>query len=122
MLLVISNPVCGARTGHAFVTDHVVPRLAAASRPIDALITTDSAGHAGRAVVEYLETRPEEQLDVVLSSGDGTLHEVVNAVRDHGGNRQVRLVLVPSGTANALNTRTKRSCPRCFWTRGSSCC
>lgn len=72
-------------------------------------MTTGAAGHAGTIVIEFLE-RYEGDVTVILGSGDGTLHEIINAlslvalkgVRESVVSSSVRVVLVPCGTANAL--------------------
>jgi hypothetical protein len=72
-------------------------------------VATGAAGHAGIIVREFLE-QYEGNVTVILGSGDGTLHEIINAlslvalkgVRENVASSSVRVVLVPCGTANAL--------------------
>ncbi|KJA27277.1 hypothetical protein HYPSUDRAFT_35117 [Hypholoma sublateritium FD-334 SS-4] len=90
MPLIIVNPVCGDRSAPAFFADNVA---------LDGeRIETTSAEHAGQAVVARLAS--ESPLTVVLGSGDGTLHDIINAL--HPQPAAVSFVLVPCGTANAL--------------------
>ncbi|KAG1754192.1 ATP-NAD kinase-like domain-containing protein [Suillus lakei] len=108
-LLVIYNPVCGNGTAEAFFNEHVFPRLEEAHLQVTQKMVTGAAGHAGIIVLEFLE-RYEGDVTVILGSGDGTLHEIVNTlslvalkgVRENVISSSVRVVLVPCGTANAL--------------------
>jgi len=107
-LAVICNPACGAGDGYTFVRDHVLPVLHDAGKVIDNLIITERAGHAGEVVVDLLKASSNsEQTTLILSSGDGTLHEIINAVctsvtGDLKSIQSLAIALVPSGTANAL--------------------
>ena len=90
MPLIIVNPVCGDRSAPNFFADNV---------KIDGeLVETTSAEHAGQVVAARLAS--ESPLTVVLGSGDGTLHDIINAL--HPQPAAVNFVLVPCGTANAL--------------------
>lgn len=108
-LLVMYNPVCGNGTAEAFFNEHVFPRLEEARVQVTQNMATGAAGHAGTIVFEFLE-RYEGNVTVILGSGDGTLHEIINAlslvalkgVRENVLSSSVRVVLVPCGTANAL--------------------
>ncbi|KAG1778607.1 ATP-NAD kinase-like domain-containing protein [Suillus placidus] len=108
-LLVMYNPVCGNGTAEAFFNEHVFPRLEEAHIQVTQKLVTGAAGHAGTIVLEFLE-RYEGNVTVILGSGDGTLHEIINAlslvalkgVRENVVSSSVRVVLVPCGTANAL--------------------
>ncbi|KAG2146980.1 ATP-NAD kinase-like domain-containing protein [Suillus bovinus] len=108
-LLVMYNPVCGDGTAEAFFNEHVFPRLEEAHIQVTQKMVTGAAGHAGTIAFEFLE-RYEGNVTVILGSGDGTLHEIINAlspvilkdVRKNSVSPSVRLVLVPCGTANAL--------------------
>ncbi|TDL25065.1 hypothetical protein BD410DRAFT_77866 [Rickenella mellea] len=106
-LLLVSNPVCGNGTGHQFVQQHVVPLLEAAGHKVDKVVVTTEPGHAGRAMADEMQQTTE--ITLVLSSGDGTLQEVVDAcTKNHWAacrsNRKfvISLVMIPTGTANAL--------------------
>ncbi|EAU88106.1 hypothetical protein CC1G_03778 [Coprinopsis cinerea okayama7 len=131
-LYVIYNPVCGNKSAPALFRDHVLPYLKRRGKAIECVVETEREGHAGEVVAGLLkkwdidcdstgesrkeldgpggEGREEEKtLDVILGSGDGTLHEIVNALfgSPDGGLAQesgakVKIVLVPCGTANAL--------------------
>ncbi|KAG2352634.1 ATP-NAD kinase-like domain-containing protein [Suillus spraguei] len=108
-LLVMYNPVCGDGTAEAFFNEHVFPRLEEAHIQVTQKLVTGAAGHAGTAVIEFLE-RYEGNVTIILGSGDGTLHEIINGlslvvlkgVRENVMSSSVRVVLVPCGTANAL--------------------
>ncbi|KAG2149197.1 ATP-NAD kinase-like domain-containing protein [Suillus clintonianus] len=108
-LLVIYNPVCGNGTAEAFFHEHVFPRLEQAHLQVTQKMSTGAAGHAGTIVIEFLE-RYKGNVTVILGSGDGTLHEIINAlslvalkgVRENIVSSSIRVVLVPCGTANAL--------------------
>lgn len=105
-LLIISNPVCGAGDGHKFVEDHVVPLLQKNGYKIDKIALTEAPDHAGTLLINFME-HSEGPLTVILSSGDGTLHELVNALaqaRQMAVPYPISLVLIPSGTANALHS------------------
>jgi Diacylglycerol kinase catalytic domain len=73
---VIINPVCGDRTAPTFFAESVLPLL--------------SAGYDVGSEVDGHST-------VILGSGDGTIHDIINSVH-----HPLAFVLVPCGTANAL--------------------
>jgi len=110
-LLVVYNPVCGSRSAKSFTEDHILPLLYQYNVTVDLVVATKYAGHAGELISDYL--RSTVNLTLILVSGDGTLHEVVNncnitesqATKEHRVDRlpvQISVVLVPAGTANAL--------------------
>lgn len=91
MLLAIINPVCGHSSASSFFHNHVFPLL---HLPYSVL-ETQHTGHAE----QYIRDLPSDPpLTIILGSGDGTLHEIINAFP----NRSLTFVLVPCGTANAL--------------------
>ncbi|THH27622.1 hypothetical protein EUX98_g6561 [Antrodiella citrinella] len=102
-LLVLYNPVCGAGNAKKAFDERVIPLLKQHGKVPDSIVETTHVGHAGEVVIEYLHTKPGP-LTIVLGSGDGTLHEIVvalyNATFDVA--IEISVVLVPSGTANAL--------------------
>ncbi|KAI0811101.1 hypothetical protein BC629DRAFT_1030351 [Irpex lacteus] len=103
-LLVVYNPVCGQKTAKTFFNDHVIPMLQGSGYDPDTLHETTHPGHAGEIVVDHLK-KANGPVDVVLGSGDGTLHEIVSALHDHAPDTQgqeINFALVPLGTANAL--------------------
>ncbi|KAH7921488.1 hypothetical protein BV22DRAFT_1114386 [Leucogyrophana mollusca] len=108
-VLVVYNPVCGNSTAGAFFDEHVFPLLRSSSTAIDEVVCTENVGHAGTAVISFLETH-DGDVTIILGSGDGTLHEIINAlslvtlkgVRENKPASPIRLALVPCGTANAL--------------------
>lgn len=105
-LLVIYNPVCGHGQAKQIVDETVLPFLQEHGHTADKVVATTHAGHAGEILVQYLAERPEGPLTVVLCSGDGTLHEALDALQHAppaaGSGRELLFALVPCGTANAL--------------------
>jgi len=108
-LLVIYNPVCGDGTAKSFFEQEVLPLLERHGKNVEKIVATESAGHAGTILVDFLES-VEGEINVVLGSGDGTLHEIINVVssaelkgvRAVAPPSRLHFVLVPCGTANAL--------------------
>ncbi|EGO21644.1 hypothetical protein SERLADRAFT_474295, partial [Serpula lacrymans var. lacrymans S7.9] len=103
--LVVYNPVCGDSTAHTFFQEHVLPLLHEHSIATPHIILTERPGHAGTAVVDYLTSRadPQAELTIILGSGDGTLHEIINAISVSPTKGYfISFVLIPCGTANAL--------------------
>ena len=111
-LIVVYNPVSGDRNGAQLATDTILPLLTSHGLTPDKVAATEHAGHAGPLLLSYINglTPPEraEGITLVLVSGDGTLHEIVNAL--HGARAEqdgpfpsLRIVLIPGGTANALH-------------------
>lgn len=108
-LLVVYNPVCGEGKAKEIFDTTVLPLLERHGKTVDKLIVTENNTHAGTAVVEFLEST-EGDTTVVLGSGDGTLHEIINTlsaaelkgVRASAPPSALRFAIVPCGTANAL--------------------
>ena len=99
-LLVIYNPVCGHGEAQAIFENSVLPMLREAGRTPDKIVATTHAGHAGEIVVEFLQ-QTTGPISVVLGSGDGTLHEILDAI-DHAGPtafngpaKEITVALVP---------------------------
>ncbi|KAG6811175.1 hypothetical protein H0H92_008659 [Tricholoma furcatifolium] len=103
MLLAIYNPVCGDRTAKDFFDNHVVPLLEEHGKTIDALVGTQHAGYAGEYLLQSIQD-VQGEVTVVLGSGDGTLHEIINFLSSNATApiTKIHFVLVPCGTANAL--------------------
>ncbi|CDO70583.1 hypothetical protein BN946_scf184636.g16 [Trametes cinnabarina] len=105
-VLVIYNPVSGDRSAEAFFDEHVLPLLAQHGVTPDKVIATESSGHVGSIVADYLlSTVHAQPLSIVLGSGDGTLHELINELNNAPSSKpfpRIHLALVPCGTANAL--------------------
>jgi len=110
-LLVVYNPICGSRSAKSFTEDHILPLLYQHNVAADLIVATGHAGHAGELIADCL--RSTVDLTLILVSGDGTLHEVINNCNITGGRAakeyrvdlppaQISVVLVPAGTANAL--------------------
>lgn len=106
--LVIYNPACGDRTAAQFFSAHVLPLLHSAAIAPAAVHATTHPGHAAALVAAQLDADPAP-LTVVLGSGDGTLHEIIEALTNTppaavraAAAFQLAFALVPCGTANAL--------------------
>jgi diacylglycerol kinase family enzyme len=97
-LLVLYNPICGDKTAKSFVEGHVLPLLRHHSKQVDHVVETTSVGHAAVAVTEFCAANLDALITVLVASGDGTLHEIINARTLP----KIHFVLVPCGTANAL--------------------
>lgn len=106
-LIVIYNPICGHGLAKALFEDEVIPLIRNHGREIQGIFETTHVGHAGEIVLNELRSS-DTALTVILGSGDGTLHEIVNALHDHIPSteghdpKDISFVLVPCGTANAL--------------------
>lgn len=112
-LIVIYNPASGDRTAAKLTTDTIIPLLATHHVTPDKVAATKYVGHAGELVLSYLDSlapsTPTEPITLVLVSGDGTLHEIVNALHSARSRREasfpsLRIVPIPGGTANALHS------------------
>lgn len=112
MALIIYNPVSGDSTAKAFFSEQVLPLLHKHNIPIARVVETENEGHAGSVALAHFDSlKPGPfTLDIILGSGDGTLHEVVSAISLNSTASssspqipvKINLVLVPCGTANAL--------------------
>lgn len=111
-LVVVYNPVSGDRNGAQLTTETILPLLTSHGLTPDKVAATEHAGHAGTLLLSYISglAPPEraEGITLVLVSGDGTLHEIVNALhsaraQQDGPFPRLRIVLLPGGTANALH-------------------
>ncbi|KAH0584201.1 hypothetical protein J132_00556 [Termitomyces sp. J132] len=102
-LIAIYNPVCGDRSAKDLFDTHVVPLLDQHNKSIDTLVATEHVGHAGELLFNFISTVRGE-ITVILGSGDGTLHDIINYLSSSAITPIPRLnfVLVPCGTANAL--------------------
>ncbi|KAK7447057.1 hypothetical protein VKT23_014268 [Stygiomarasmius scandens] len=111
MLIALYNPTSGDRSAKSFFENEVIPLLQRANKSIaqDKVFATERPVHAGEIVLELIESSQEE-LTIILGSGDGTLHEIINHVssaqikgaRVDAPPTKLHFVLVPCGTANAL--------------------
>src|ERR1700759_5535742 len=105
MLFAIYNPVCGNGAAKALFHDHVFPLLIDHSIQVHRTFATEYCGHVGEIVRDLLVDQNEDELQIILLSGDGTLHEIANCLLSRlvpHTNRTLGLILVPCGTANAL--------------------
>ncbi|VDB86968.1 unnamed protein product [Peniophora sp. CBMAI 1063] len=106
-LLVVYNPVSGNSSGREIVDGQVLPLLKTRGVEPDKVIGTEHVGHAGTIVADFASASPaNSDLNIVLVSGDGTLHEIVNALHDRSwpSPLNLKLALIPGGTANALHS------------------
>ncbi|KAI0062209.1 hypothetical protein BV25DRAFT_1804179 [Artomyces pyxidatus] len=106
-LLVVYNPASGNTTAGQYTTSTVLPLLAEHKLTPTKIASTEHPGHAGTIVLDFVASLPEKDttITVVLISGDGTLHEIVNALYTaQTPLPSIRFVLIPGGTANALHT------------------
>ncbi|EJD05657.1 uncharacterized protein FOMMEDRAFT_152990 [Fomitiporia mediterranea MF3/22] len=104
-LILIINPKCGDEQGPDFVDEHVIPLLSGKGIHIDRQIVTTAPGHGGLEVVNFINGHKEHSsISIILASGDGTLHEIINSVHNASfvHELQISVALVPTGTANAL--------------------
>ncbi|KAI0781278.1 ATP-NAD kinase-like domain-containing protein [Trametes elegans] len=108
-VLVIYNPVSGDGSAKALFDDHVLPLLNEHNITPDAVVSTERSGHAGKILADFLaeagSAADEQPVSVVLGSGDGTLHELINELNNAPTAKplpRIHLALVPAGTANAL--------------------
>lgn len=99
-LLVIYNPASGDRSAKQFFEEHVIPLLHQHDKNPTNIASTERAGHAGELVKSHIAAHPGP-VTVIIGSGDGTVHEIVNGLPEAAATR-VDLVIVPLGTANAL--------------------
>lgn len=113
-LIVIYNPVSGDRTAPKLTTYSIIPLLAIHNITPDKVAATEYAGHAGELILSYIDSLAPsigtEPITLVLVSGDGTLHEIVNALHSARSEQRessfpsLRIALIPGGTANALHS------------------
>ncbi|KAJ4488271.1 hypothetical protein J3R30DRAFT_3791375 [Lentinula aciculospora] len=114
-VIAIYNPVCGDGTAKArlesYFEEEVLPLCEQSSIFLSNVLSTERADHAGELALQILKQIPaNEFLTIILGSGDGTLHEIINVLSNAGlgestraGNvLPVHFVLVPCGSANAL--------------------
>ncbi|TFK72574.1 hypothetical protein BDN72DRAFT_928065 [Pluteus cervinus] len=103
LLVAIYNPVCGDRTAKAFSEEHVLPLLSARGKTANKVIETESPEHAGQALLDAIQEVDAVEVTVVLASGDGTLHDIINHLANSGGTLpKINFAIIPCGTANAL--------------------
>lgn len=97
-LLVLVNPHAG--TGHArHILYKAGPILEELGFAYDAVVT-ERPGHALEHITKAKDA--DEWTAVVVISGDGTVHEVVNGLHGRGMLDRVPIAVVPAGSGNAL--------------------
>ncbi|KAL0947227.1 hypothetical protein HGRIS_013344 [Hohenbuehelia grisea] len=104
-LLAIYNPVAGNSAARSVYEEHVYPLLAAHNHKVVQKVETQRALHAADIVAQLVASRVDsDEISVILGSGDGTLHEIINSfdVDNTDGAPIVSFILIPCGTANAL--------------------
>ena len=107
LIVQIVNPKSGDETGSSFVSTHVSPLLAKHGINIDVNILSKAPGDAGDQLSQLLESHVEvDSVTLIVAGGDGTLHEIVNSVVSNREKYdrfiEIKLVIIPTGTANAL--------------------
>ncbi|CAO1622689.1 unnamed protein product [Jaminaea pallidilutea] len=122
----VCNPASGNLKGHALLQDKVRPLLKAADVHFIEY-ETQAAGdgvQVGKQLRDtFLKDSQNDGVDLLLLGGDGTTHEVLDGLYHHGLPSkailpEVRLSIVPTGTANALYAAmyppasSRRSCER----------
>ncbi|KAF8682270.1 Sfi1 spindle body protein [Rhizoctonia solani] len=108
-MLIISNPASGHKNGPQFIENYILPLLNKYHVSFK-LETTNAPKHAGELAKDYLQSLSNaKNATILVSGGDGTIHEVINALYGRLGSRdsnhvwpKLQLILVNSGTANAL--------------------
>src|SRR5436305_8204010 len=78
-VIAVYNPVCGNGTAKPFFDEHVLPLLSASDKAPDKVAGTESPGHAGSLIVDFMASEGGE-ITIILAAGDGTLHEMINAL------------------------------------------
>ncbi|KAJ3998046.1 ATP-NAD kinase-like domain-containing protein [Lentinula boryana] len=108
-VIAIYNPVCGDQTAKSFFKEQVFPLCEKSSISVSSILGTERINHVGELVQQALEkTQVNEVLTIILGSGDGTLHEMINYLSSTelkgraGIPPEIHLVIIPCGTANAL--------------------
>jgi hypothetical protein len=101
-LLLVYNPVAGSGSAEVLIDEHVLPALK--DHTVDAILSTEHAGHAGTFVADHVRrhSTASKNLTIILASGDGTLHEIIDHLSSAEIRARVSFVLIPAGTANAL--------------------
>ncbi|KAI0253900.1 ATP-NAD kinase-like domain-containing protein, partial [Lactifluus subvellereus] len=113
-IIVVYNPASGDRSAKSTTETTILPLLTSHNLIPDRVAATEHVGHAGTLLISYIEglssAARAQGITLVLVSGDGTLHEIVNALYNARAKQQdcppfpsLRIVLIPSGTANALH-------------------
>ena len=100
-VIAIYNPICGDGTAWSFFNDHVLPLLSKHGKKIDKVASTMYQGHAGELVFDFIKEQARVDITVILGSGDGTLHEIINFLSANLISK-IHFAIVPCGTANAM--------------------
>jgi Diacylglycerol kinase catalytic domain len=112
-LLLVYNPLSGNRSGAKLTTETIIPLLTSHDLTPDTVAATEHVGHAGTLVISYIDTLDSsaraQGITLILVSGDGTLHEIVNALYTNSKKKEgpfpsIRIILIPTGTANAMHS------------------
>ena len=106
----IVNPKSGRGYSQSILRNIVLPALEASPHTVN-IYHTERIGHASE-ITETLILNPGDVITVV--SGDGVLHEVVNALseRDDVMTSEIRLAVIPSGSGNGIAASLGIRCPR----------
>jgi diacylglycerol kinase family enzyme len=105
-MLIISNPNAGDKSGPSVLNEILL--LLKRHRPslvID-FKETNAPGDAGHIAVNYLRELSSisnnDDATILISGGDTTVHEVVDQLAKNAIKQPTGVILIPSGTANAL--------------------
>ncbi len=105
MVEVVLNPAAGSGLAESVYTTHLVPLLGADELRVHRTTSAGDGVRIGRTLIHtHTSLHPTTPLDIILVGGDGTTHEILNGILLSSalGSVQVRLAVVPAGTANAL--------------------
>ncbi|QRW27271.1 diacylglycerol kinase catalytic domain-containing protein [Rhizoctonia solani] len=86
-MLIISNPASGHKNGPQFIENYILPLLNKYHVSFK-LETTNAPKHAGELAKDYLQSLSNaKNATILVSGGDGTIHEVINALYGRLGSR-----------------------------------
>lgn len=96
-LALIANPKSGTKKAEGLLAE-ILPRLEAHGGTVDVHVTR-SPGHA-RDLGRDLDVQALDGLCIV--GGDGTIHEVLNGLRQRADSPDVPLGFIPAGSGNSI--------------------
>jgi hypothetical protein len=102
---IILNEHAGPQGSSRTLCDQLTARLRSANLSSFHLHETKYPNHAAE-IGQRLLAQSGSDLTIAIIGGDGTLHELINGITagdtSSGTSRRINIVLLPSGTANAL--------------------
>jgi diacylglycerol kinase family enzyme len=105
-MLIISNPYAGDKSGPSVLKDVLLLLKRHQPSLVIDFKETNGPGNAGHIVVNYLRqlsgTENTKDAIILISGGDTTVHEVVDRLVKNAIKQPAGVILIPSGTANAL--------------------